>query len=153
MDTRERDKYEYNVVFGAHDHRERGREITEGCMSEGDELPTEQELVKRFAGIILNDMTDSSSLVQIHRNVCDQLGAFAQELKLTLECYPDEAAPVTTPGRDEVLAKEARDARVRDGLKCAECGQVREHQNHWAPFGWHNFEEPEPEATAKEPRG
>ena len=23
---------------------------------------------------------------------------------------------------------------------CSECGQVKEHQNHWAPFGWHNFE-------------
>lgn len=22
---------------------------------------------------------------------------------------------------------------------CADCGQVRAHQNHWAPFGWHNF--------------
>jgi len=22
---------------------------------------------------------------------------------------------------------------------CAECGQVRKHQNHWAPFGFHNF--------------
>jgi hypothetical protein len=29
---------------------------------------------------------------------------------------------------------------------CVECGQVRGHQNHWAPFGWHNFSEPEPAA-------
>ncbi len=23
--------------------------------------------------------------------------------------------------------------------KCLECGQIKTHQNHWAPFGWHNF--------------
>ena len=23
---------------------------------------------------------------------------------------------------------------------CSECGQAKEHRNHWAPFGWHNFE-------------
>jgi hypothetical protein len=23
---------------------------------------------------------------------------------------------------------------------CVECGQGKLHQNHWAPFGWHDFE-------------
>ena len=32
-------------------------------------------------------------------------------------------------------------------IVCAECGQVKEHQNHWAPFGWHNFVSPEPKCT------
>lgn len=25
-------------------------------------------------------------------------------------------------------------------VPCSDCGQIRTHQNHWAPFGWHNFE-------------
>ena len=33
------------------------------------------------------------------------------------------------------------DAEAREEAKkcCSECGQVKAHQNHWAPFGWHDF--------------
>jgi hypothetical protein len=31
---------------------------------------------------------------------------------------------------------------------CEECGQVKNHQNHWAPFGWHNFVPKPPSAPA-----
>jgi hypothetical protein len=27
---------------------------------------------------------------------------------------------------------------------CTVCGQIKEHQNHWAPFGWHYFESAPP---------
>ena len=28
-------------------------------------------------------------------------------------------------------------------LVCGDCGQIKAHQNHWAPFGWHDFVFPE----------
>lgn len=35
---------------------------------------------------------------------------------------------------------EAETPRPEMPPKCAECGKVKDHPNHWAPFGWHNFE-------------
>lgn len=35
-----------------------------------------------------------------------------------------------------------------DESKCEECGQLRLHQNHWAPFGWHDFVGPSPISQA-----
>jgi hypothetical protein len=46
--------------------------------------------------------------------------------------YEDDEFP-----SDFDFAKAAKEAAKIQ--LCSECGCVKNHPNHWAPFGWHNF--------------
>lgn len=58
------------------------------------------------------------------------MACFNDQLEVE-EQYPDQLS-VAWEKAESLLGK------VTSPL-CAECGQRKAHQNHWAPFGWHKF--------------
>ena len=80
------------------------------------------------AGIRPFDETVSITLQDTRESEID-LPEFTEHIRKTLRDWFDTPSVHTKAEYDVMTALEP----------CSECGQIKTHQNHWAPFGWHNF--------------